>query len=828
MGKTLRVGFAMGGGVSLGTFSGAALSEAIKLLLLEGRYTEDEGKTWKCYENIVIDVFSGASAGAMSLLIMLRGLVYQDARQINEATKNLEEWSTRTGINLPDAQTQRWNQLIAAQVVQDMQQAIWTKDINIKSLLADPENDLSIQSGLLNRRTLERIAARYIRFPPENVKFNAAGLLDERTLFACTLSSLVPMIADARGQYANAGFLGLGDGLRSRVHRDLRVFDLYLKENWQSTEEIDEMEFPRRWCRYQTGEKIEGQVGDLRLSTGWAKMAATAIACGCFPFAFEPVVLTRHDYEFGDLWKEMFKDFGHGAKTLQEPYDKDSAVKLKEYPFTYVDGGTFNNEPIREAFRMASFIDAGLEPETFDRLIVFVDPFVNPELPQFRIPVHQEYNLHGKDHASLRYTLGKLLAHVPTLLGAISDQSRVTEANKIYKAHDKFKERAGIRSHLLNTLIQNPTLDDVQNLFKYCVKQLEHIRVNEVVPAGRLCIQEEMKRVLSEEKGNFKALAAPNNAQGKVDNIVSLLKGKKRLPDEELNWVHRVLSLISVDLVMDMEGKRKAKLVAIAPFVFDTSAAKDGTMKRIDLPGGWLGAFAGFISETANTYNLGVAAYCARSCLSACKVIKPPSSPQIVPSPLNPQAYKKMIGEMQEQVELVLVRLERMIGDCCTIARVGLNIADYFGFFKQFKKDLIALEKYIPPRIEFEIRIQVPDDDCTLVNHHDKDDSRSPKIIKREHVIIASAAILEKSLEENKLTWIGDFVKDNSIVLSDASGNKSPIILPNLKMVRNAFYYPCMYFEMNANGGNYFATNNAWTIELENTNPLEISIEKKF
>ena len=72
MGKELRLGFAMGGGVSLGTFSGAALSEAIKLLILHNQQ----------YDKITIDVFSGASAGALTLVLMLRNLSHRTSSQV--------------------------------------------------------------------------------------------------------------------------------------------------------------------------------------------------------------------------------------------------------------------------------------------------------------------------------------------------------------------------------------------------------------------------------------------------------------------------------------------------------------------------------------------------------------------------------------------------------------------------------------------------------------------------------------------------------------------------------------------------------------------------
>ena len=77
--KVLRLGFVMGGGVSLGTFSGAALAEAIKQLIVYGKY--DSGlrdstgnPVYKSYSKVEIDIFSGASAGAISLGIMLRVL----------------------------------------------------------------------------------------------------------------------------------------------------------------------------------------------------------------------------------------------------------------------------------------------------------------------------------------------------------------------------------------------------------------------------------------------------------------------------------------------------------------------------------------------------------------------------------------------------------------------------------------------------------------------------------------------------------------------------------------------------------------------------------
>lgn len=72
MSKTLRLGFIMGGGVSLGSFSSAALCESIKQLLVYAEYEDTAGQK-RPYARIEIDVLTGSSAGAISLGIMLRG-----------------------------------------------------------------------------------------------------------------------------------------------------------------------------------------------------------------------------------------------------------------------------------------------------------------------------------------------------------------------------------------------------------------------------------------------------------------------------------------------------------------------------------------------------------------------------------------------------------------------------------------------------------------------------------------------------------------------------------------------------------------------------------
>ena len=363
----------MGGGVSLGTFCGGALSQALKLLIVYGR--DREGQP---YDKIVVDVFSGASAGALSLGAMLRYLLFQTDQQKADAVAKLQiEFGDLFNHLAPQAR----EDLIAAQVVQDTQKQLWTDEIKLSKLLpADENGPLRFKASLLDRAAVDDIARRHlVQWQGSGIRFDRRRLLADRVLYACTLANLTPMIADARAEFPGneVGFIGLNDGMRSHTHRDLRVFDLNFVKQTDPTDD----RFPDRWCLFHDAPERKGLIGDLNKPETWAKIAATAIASGGFPFAFEPVVLPRKAFEYGpNLW---CRTFGKAPPRKKSDFDGQAS-----HPFSFVDGGTFNNEPIREAFRLASFIDGYTRAETpgtaVQRLIVFVDPFVSGTTPSSR------------------------------------------------------------------------------------------------------------------------------------------------------------------------------------------------------------------------------------------------------------------------------------------------------------------------------------------------------------------------------------------------------------------------------------------------------------
>ena len=170
---------------------------------------------------------------------------------------------------------------------------------------------------------------------------------------------------------------------------------------------------------------MPGRIGDLRENRAWAEIAATTVASGAFPLAFQPVPLRRAAHEFGPFWPDSLLKAG-----------------IEEFPFSYVDGGLFNNEPIREALRLATFLDDITPGQAFDRLVLFVDPNVSTTgTPLYALaPMHQAFELQqgagfpfGRALKAVRQgTLERLAPLAASVARAVLDESRVVEADRVY------------------------------------------------------------------------------------------------------------------------------------------------------------------------------------------------------------------------------------------------------------------------------------------------------------------------------------------------------------------------------------------------------------
>jgi hypothetical protein len=306
---------------------------------------------------VEVDVFSGASAGSLSLALLLRGLVHPDPDRMMAAKVRL---IAEFGAEFTKRPKETKKAIIAAQVLQDLQEEVWIHEVNIEKLLGlssrEAKRRVRFSTGFLDRGALDELAQRYLGFgnggkdgESRPSTLEKRQILADRVLFASSIANLSPILADASDEYPvdELGLRGLSDGMTSSVHSELRVFDLHFSEVEEDTL-LDPTLFPRRWCRYHTGAKVldtEGTgrgIGCLLDGRVWSKIAATSIASGAFPLAFEPVPLERRSYEFGET------EDSQRSRWPQQLKGKDRHV------FSYVDGGVFNNEPIREAFRLAS------------------------------------------------------------------------------------------------------------------------------------------------------------------------------------------------------------------------------------------------------------------------------------------------------------------------------------------------------------------------------------------------------------------------------------------------------------------------------------------
>gem|GEM_PF-2443795 len=157
--------------------------------------------------------------------------------------------------------------------------------------------------------------------------------------------------------------------------------------------------------------------GDSLDGSGWDEVRETAIASGSYPFAFAPRPLSRSRVEFGHDKPVRFSQ--------QPPLDKTTA--------NYVDGGTFNNEPLHAATRIAQWKDRN-DPGVQRRFVILT--------PEIRSQ-SSELADRGAGLADLaqRKYLTDLGAYVSTLSDMILKTSSSFDRQNYLKARAETKAR---------------------------------------------------------------------------------------------------------------------------------------------------------------------------------------------------------------------------------------------------------------------------------------------------------------------------------------------------------------------------------------------------
>lgn len=808
MGKTLKLGFAMGGGVSLGTFSGAALSETIKQAVLNAGYTDETGQ-FKPYKNIVIDIFSGASAGSMSLAIMLRGLAYQSPAELKRAREKLEN---DTSINFAGLEKDKQDLVVVAQVVQDLQEDIWINEINIDKLLGtttEQKTELIFEAGLLRKGALEDISKKYFDLRDAfSTGFEGRMILAERVLFGSTLSNLTGLIFDGNKNNAaarSANYIGATDAFTSRGHKEFRVFDLFFKKQVKNEIRNNPEEFPPKWLRYHLGESENGYLGNICQASTWSRIVATSIACGSFPFAFEPTVLERFRFEYGDEWP---KELDQEICTLAT-----GRTDQLSYPFTYIDGGAFNNEPVREAFRMAAFLDAE-DTTDFDRVIVFVDPSVKENTVNFRIPVHQQFTvkdprkflgvLDGHDVIQ-KSSLDRLLPHIGSLISMLADEGRLNENNRISYVSELFEKKANYQQIFL-TLIDSAIVsaDMINELRNQIITCLNAERMNALLPNGSITLFGELTRVVKENPGDLNLDAqmikefADNGLEGiDINTYPLLLKG---------------LFYVLLDFLLNLAGKNKNdKIVAIAPIIDNA-----GVLEVTNLPGSYLQAFSGFTSKRPNIFAASLAKYCSQRLLKELKIL---STSFLLPAiPVwKDEDQKAFEQEFKGKLADINTRIDNLFLNASFIdVFAGVDKFILSKLSKAVKDALEEIQLKDAPYYSFSFKIEVPDKSFEIDGRENFNDAEPIKLNGK--LFLITELYYYYSRKDKSMCWQGIHEQNGALVIDRdgfaALGDRAfcKIELPSNSQVQKANLLPNPVFTFGPLGDTHRGT----TIDHEN------------
>ncbi|MBK7637016.1 MAG: hypothetical protein IPJ13_24110 [Saprospiraceae bacterium] len=189
-------------------------------------------------------------------------------------------------------------------------------------------------------------------------------------------------------------------------------------------------------------------------------------------FGFPPAVITKYQNEYDRVRN------GQTMNIIMTKNNTNSSPIPEYLNFAYVDGGTFNNEPIKEAFKLGAFIDFQANDPNLrrkeDRLILFVDPAVpsgnRANQPKSLDPLREvKNNINEKKSESL-----KMIDMAMDLVGMVVSQGEINEEAKIqafYKSsmlnESLFEYFKGIKVFdiklLLKTTLVNKAVENLEN-----------------------------------------------------------------------------------------------------------------------------------------------------------------------------------------------------------------------------------------------------------------------------------------------------------------------------------------------------------------------------
>jgi predicted acylesterase/phospholipase RssA len=467
MPKKLKVAVVTAGGWSLGAFTGGAAWEVVRQL--------HANRDREHYDRCEIDVLAGTGAGALVSAALLRTLANPEGFAVASAVARVGE----------------------------AQRAAWLEGVDFTRLMRKVEMR---KASLLDRGAIDSLATELLSWPAGQ-QANPV-MLGRRVLLGMTLMNFngVPI--------RPSNTPALAAPLSTTRFRDHRVFCFDFGRH--ATAPLG------RW-RHVEGERVPA-------AETWREIAATAVASGAFPIAFEPVVLQRYRAEFGQLWPD-------------ELADRD------EFPFTYGDGGTFDHEPLREAMELISIQDAGEPPGSFERVLVFIDPNLSGSKHALGLKFHMPYLVEGSPEPfdARGVVPADPAAHLVAITNRFGVLARHQSPFEDLVAAAKVNARHGWRVELRAVIAE-------------LAAQLDSNGASALADT----VAERLDGALREARA-LEGAAADPDARGVIAQVAFEQTGERTLerlsPNERLAFALMAL----IDQVGDLRGRGQVRVIVVGP-----------------------------------------------------------------------------------------------------------------------------------------------------------------------------------------------------------------------------------------------------------------------
>lgn len=300
-----KLAIVISGAVSLGSYEAGVMYELLEAIALRNELLKSDFPELYAKERVIIDVITGASAGAMTAGILSQQLYYGGGHLRNPYD----------------------NPLFNA----------WVKKINIDELLDVDCRDHKY--SLLSSAVVDDIGATFISDNPGYVLDRHPAASDTLRI-GLAMANLNGFSQEIRGEKESFAYSRYKDQFVCQLHCP-QPRDEQPASNVQNGDRgIQLFEMEPRWERQQVTWKPMPQ------SCNWKILRMMALSSGAFPFAFRARRIVR---------------IGGSDESLMSSRDSSRKAtagdKLHRGDYLYTDGGVFENEPVGVAANLAKEID---------------------------------------------------------------------------------------------------------------------------------------------------------------------------------------------------------------------------------------------------------------------------------------------------------------------------------------------------------------------------------------------------------------------------------------------------------------------------------------